>query len=142
MLTSLRKSSSVSSFSIACFTQCTEFLLFFTYSKCLFSVRLCQRIRLFALLTQGKGNRNREQGIGNRFSFHEFYNFLLFNFLILIFFEDFFFTHDNNPHPHPHPRPTTFSYTRKIKPFADFFGGLPDYAGIILSIILYLKHQA
>ena len=48
----------------------------------------------------------RGRGIGlvctRRFSFHEFYNFLLFNFLILIFFlEDFFFAHDNYPHPQP-----------------------------------------
>ena len=56
----------------------------------------------------------RGRGIGllvctRRFSFHEFYNFLLFNFLIFIFldFFFFFFTHDN----YPHPRPTTFSYT-------------------------------
>ena len=57
-------------------------------------------------------------GIGlvctQKFSFHEFYNFLLFNFLISIFLEDIFlpttftysYTHD------PHPRPTTFSYTQ------------------------------
>ena len=56
----------------------------------------------------------RGRGIGlvctRRFSFHEFYNFLLFNFLIFIsFWKTFFFTHDN--YPHPHPRPTTFSYT-------------------------------
>ena len=63
------------------------------------------------------------EGIGlvctRRFSFHKFYNFLLFNFLILIFFGIFFFTPDIYPHPHPrpttsthYPRPTTFSYTR------------------------------
>ena len=53
----------------------------------------------------------RGRGIGlvytRRFSFHEFCNFLLFNFLIFIFLEDFFFTHDNYPHPHPRPTPTT-----------------------------------
>ena len=55
-----------------------------------------------------------------RFSFHEFYNFLPFDFLILIFFwKRFFFTHDIYPHPHPrpttsthYPRPTVFNYTR------------------------------
>ena len=58
----------------------------------------------------------RGRGIGLvctlRFSFHEFYNFLLFNFLIFIFFGRLFFTHDT--YPHPHPRPTTFSYTLGI----------------------------
>ena len=53
------------------------------------------------------------EGIGlvctRRFSFHKFYNFLLFNFLILIFFGNFFlpttFTHT---HTHdPRPLPTT-----------------------------------
>ena len=56
------------------------------------------------------------EGIGlvctRRFSFHKFYNFLLFNFLILNILEIFFY-----PHPRPttsthYPRPTTFSYTR------------------------------
>ena len=75
----------------------------------------------------------RGRGIGlvctRRFSFHEFYNFLLFNFLIFIFLDDIFLpttfthTHDprptihtHDPHPRPttsthYPRPTTFSYT-------------------------------
>ena len=48
-------------------------------------------------------------GIGlvctRRFSFHEFYNFLLLNFLILIFFGRLFFY--PQPHPHPRPLPTT-----------------------------------
>ena len=65
------------------------------------------------------------EGIGlvctRRFLFHKFYNFLLFNFLILIFFGIFFlpttFTHTHNHDPRPttsthYPRPTTFSYTR------------------------------
>ena len=60
--------------------------------------------------------------------FMNFYNFLLLNFLILIFFlrknyfltHDIQFTHTHDQHPHPHPRPTTsthypppptFSYT-------------------------------
>ena len=54
----------------------------------------------------------RNRTVTQRFSFHEFYTFLLFNFFFL---ENFFY-----PHPHPHPRPTTsthyprpmtFSYT-------------------------------
>ena len=65
------------------------------------------------------------EGIGlvctRRFSFHKFYNFLLFNFLILIFFGIFFlpttFTHTHNHDPRPttsthYPLPTKFSYTR------------------------------
>ena len=61
----------------------------------------------------------RGRGIGllvctRRLSFHEFYDFLLFNFLILIFF-----SHDFYPHPRPttsihYPRPTTFSYTHQM----------------------------
>ena len=72
----------------------------------------------------------RGRGIGlvytRRFSFHEFCNFLLFNFLIFIFFGRLFFyprqlptptptTHTHYPRPLPtthDPRPTTFSYTR------------------------------
>ena len=62
----------------------------------------------------------RGRGIGlvctRRFSFHEFYNFLLFNFLILFFWKTFFlpttFTHTHDPRPTPtthdlYPLPTT-----------------------------------
>ena len=57
-----------------------------------------------------------------RFSFHEFYNFLPFDFLILIFFWKGFFYPRHLPTPTPtthdlYPRPTTFSYTRfTVKP--------------------------
>ena len=55
-------------------------------------------------------------------SFHEFYNFLLFNFNFLLCLEDFFLpttfthTHTHDPHPRPttsthYPRPTAISYT-------------------------------
>ena len=65
---------------------------------------------------------NREWGLGrmgNTFSFHEFNNFLLFNFLIIIMFLKTVFlpttiTHDPRPRPTTSthdPRPTTFSYT-------------------------------
>ena len=50
-----------------------------------------------------------------RFSFREFYNFLLFNFLIVNFLENCFFSHDIYPLPRPSliptthdPRPTTY----------------------------------
>ena len=84
-------------------------------------------VSLMSLCTRGFGYllcwpRGRGKGLvcTRRFSFHEFYNFLLFNFLIFISFcKTFFFTHDIYPHPHPRPttsthdpRPTTFSYTR------------------------------
>ena len=59
--------------------------------------------------------RGREVGLAcrRRFSFHEFYNFLPFNFLILIFFlENFFFLPKTFTHTHDsRPLPTTFSYT-------------------------------
>ena len=65
----------------------------------------------------------RGRGIGllactRRLSFHEFYDFLLFNFLIQIFLE-LFYTHDVYPHPRPttsihYPWPTTFSYTHQM----------------------------
>ena len=57
--------------------------------------------------------------MGNRFSFHEFYNFLLFSFvIIIIFLKTVFFpttiTHTQDPHLRPtptthdlYPRPTT-----------------------------------
>ena len=89
MLTSLRKSSSVSTFSIACF-------------------RL--PVKGFAYLFCWPRGR----GIGlvctRRFSFHEFYNFLLFNFLIFIFFGRPFFLPTTFTHTHTHdprPLPTT-----------------------------------
>ena len=115
MLTSLRKSSSVSSFSIACFrfTQCTEFLFLFTFPP------VCSKGFAYLLCWP------RGRGIGllctRRFSSHEFYNFSLFNFLIFYLFRRLIFTHDIYPHPHPrpttfthYPRPTTFSYTRVL----------------------------
>ena len=77
-----------------------------------------------------RGEGEQEQGMGNRFSFHEFYNFLLFSFvIIIIFLKTVFFpttithtqdphlrptptTHDLYPRPTTHdPRPTIFSYT-------------------------------
>ena len=91
MLTSLRKSCSVSSFSIACF-----------------------RFKAFA----GKGNRT---GMYAETFVSWILQLLLSNFyFFLLCLEDFFFTHDIYPHPHPpltasthYPRPTTFSYTRR-----------------------------
>ena len=50
--------------------------------------------------------------------FMNFYNFLLFNFLIFFFFlrkkyfltHDIQFTHTHDQHPHPHPPPTTSTH--------------------------------
>ena len=99
MLTSLRKSSSAYSFSIAC----TEFLLFFYLN--FFLVSVCTRGFAYLLCWP------RGRGIGlvftGRFSFHDCLQlFAIYFFNFNLFLEDFFFfTHDN--YPHPHPRPTT-----------------------------------
>ena len=84
---------------------------FFYFSpKCLFSVRLDS-----LCLPRGRG---RGLVCTRRFSFREFYNFLLFNFLIVIFLEPFFFpttfTYSNDPHPYP--RPTTHDPRQRITP--------------------------
>ena len=114
-----------------------QFSLQFLYS--LFQVYIVDRVSfifhlnvfLVSVFTRGFGYLlcwPRGRGIGlvctRRFSFHEFYNFLLF--IFLFFRKTFFFTHDIYPHPHPrpttsthYPRPTTFSYTR----LADVRGG-------------------
>ena len=109
MLTSLRKSSSVSSFSIACFrfTQCTEFLLFFTQMYFQWQFVLEDSLIYFA----DRGEGEQDWYVRGDFRFMNFTTFcyLIFNFLLYL--EDFFFTHDI--YPHPHPRPTTFSYTRR-----------------------------
>ena len=69
---------------------------FFYFSpKCLFSVRLDS-----LCLPRGRG---RGLVCTRRFSFREFYNLLLFYFLIVIFLENCFFSHDI----YPLPRPTT-----------------------------------
>ena len=63
----------------------------------------------------------RGRGVGltctPRFSFHEFYNFLLFNFLI---FGKLFFTHDI--YPHPRPRPTIHSKSTSWRAERALFG--------------------
>ena len=106
MLTFLRKSSSVSSF-----------LLPASGLHSVIAVSVCTTGFVYLLCWP------RGRGIGlvctRRFSFHEFYNFLLFIFLILIFFGRLFFyprhlptptptTHDPRPTTHdPRPLPTT-----------------------------------
>ena len=75
--------------------------------------------------------------MGNRFSFHEFYNFLLFSFvIIIIFLKTVFFprqlptptTHTQDPHLRPtptthdlYPRPTTHD----PRHLATLFAGKP-----------------
>ena len=82
-----------------------SFLFCFVYN--IFAV-LYLRIRLFALLTAGKGNGT---GVYAEISFNELYHFsfCLFIYFILFFFI-FFFTHDIYPHPHPRPTPTTHDF--------------------------------
>ena len=77
----------------------TVYRVFFIFHLNAFLVPVCTRG--FAYLFCWPRGR----GIGlvctRRFSFHEFYNFLLFNFLIFIFLEDIFspttFTHTHDP---------------------------------------------
>ena len=108
MLTSLRKSSSVSSFCIACFrfTLCPE--CFFIFHLNVFLVSVCTRG--FGCLLCWPRERGKGLVCTRRFSFHEFYNFLLFNFLIFIFFCKTFFLPTTFTHTHTHdprPLPTT-----------------------------------
>ena len=99
MFTSLRKSSSVSSFTLACSRFTVVYRVSFIFHLNAFLVPVCTR------------GLPRENGIGlvctRRFSFHEFYNFLLFNLCNFYFFGRLFFTHDIYPHPHPRHTSTT-----------------------------------
>ena len=129
MLTSSRKSSSVSSFSIACFrfTQCKEFLsVIFHLNAFLVSVQVLKD-SLISFADRGEGEQ--DWYVRGDFGFMNFTTFcyLIFNFLLCL--EDFFLTttfthahtHDPRPttsthYPRPttsthYPRPTTFSYT-------------------------------
>ena len=108
MLTSLRKSSSVSSFCMYSLLQ-----VYGIVHRVSFIVHLnVYLVSVCALLCWLRG-----RGIGlvctRRFSFHEFYNFLLFKFLILIFFGRLFFLPTTVTHTHthdPHPQPTTSTH--------------------------------
>ena len=95
-----------SSFSMACFRCYIVYRVSFIFHLNAFLVPFC--IRGFAYLFSAD-RWPRRRGIGlvctQRFSFHEFYNFLLFNFY---FFRRLFFTH--YIYPHPHPRPTTSTH--------------------------------
>ena len=75
----------------------------FIFRLNVFLVSVCNRGSLICFADRG-------EGVGlvcrRRFSFHEFYNFLLFNFLIFIFLGRLFFTHDIYAHPHPRTTPT------------------------------------
>ena len=87
MLTSLRKSSSVPFFSLACF-RCRFSLLIFRLNAFLVSVCSKGFAHLLCWL-QGRGIRLLV--CKWRLSFHEFYNFLLFNFFNFYFFWKLFF---------------------------------------------------
>ena len=86
---------------------------FYFSSKCLFSVRLDS-----LCLPRGKG---RGLVCTRKFSFREFYNFLLFYFLIVIFLENCFFptTFTHSHDPHRYPRPATHDPRQRITPSLD-----------------------
>ena len=105
MLTSLRKSSSVSSFSIACFRSYIAYRVSFIFHLNAFLVSVFLNDSLICFADRG--------GIGLLRGDFRFMNFTTFCFLIFIFLENFLYPH---PHPRPttsthHPRATTFSYT-------------------------------
>ena len=85
-------------------------------------------VRLFALLTAGKGSRT---GMYTEIFVSwilQLFAFWFFNFNF--FLEKFFFTHDIYPHPHPrpktsthYPRPTTFSYTLFVEVYLETISG-------------------
>ena len=104
MLTYLRKSSSVSSFSIACFRSYIAYSVSFIFHLNVFLVSVSSKGFAYLLCWP-----RRNETVTRRFSFHEFYNFLLFNFLILIFFgKPFLPTPTPTTHTHdPRPLPTT-----------------------------------
>ena len=107
MLTSLRKSSSVSSFCMYSLLQVYGIVHRVSF---IFHLNV-YLVSVYALLCW-----LRERGIGlvctRRFSFHEFYNFLLFKFLILIFFGRLFFY----PRQLPTPTPTTHTHNPRPLP--------------------------
>ena len=110
MLTPLRKSSSVSSFSIACFsfTQWGERVSFGDFSlKCLLVSVFVLKNSLIRFADRGEGEQ--DWYVRGDFRFMNFTTFcyLIFNFLLCL--EHFFFTRDI--YPHPHPRLTTSSHT-------------------------------
>ena len=105
MLTSLRKSSSVSSFSIACFRSYIAYRVSFIFHLNAFLVSVFLNDSLICFADRG--------GIGLLRGDFRFMNFTTFCFLIFIFLENVLYPH---PHPRPttsthHPPPTTFSYT-------------------------------
>ena len=107
MLTSLRKSSSVSGYIV--------YRVSFIFRLNAFLVSVCTKGFAY-LLCWPRGRGIRLLVCTRRFSFHEFYNFLLSNFLLFIFFGKLFLpttftdTHDPRPLPttlDPRPLPTT-----------------------------------
>ena len=82
MLTSLRKNSSVSSFSMACFRCYIVYRVSFNFHLNVFLVPFCiRRIRgslICSVLTADRGKGEQDWYVRRDFSFHEFYNFLLF----------------------------------------------------------------
>ena len=115
MLTSLRISSSVSSFPLACFRCYIAYRVSFIF--CLNAFLASVWIRLFALLTAGKRKRT---GMYAEIFVSRILQVFAINFLFVIFLENcFFFTHDIYSLPRPTPIPSTHDPRQRITPTPD-----------------------
>ena len=105
MLTSLRISSSVSSFSLACFRCYIAYRVSFIFRLNAFLASVW--IRLLALLTAGKGKRT---GVYAEIFVSWILQLFALNFLIVNFLENCIFptTFNHSHDPHSYPRPTTY----------------------------------
>ena len=119
MLTSLRKSSSVSSFSLTCFRfrQCTEFLLFLAQIR--FQCPFVPKDSLICFADRGEGDQHSWYVSGD-FRFINFTTFLLFNFF----------------YPRHLPTPTTHDLYPLCTHEPRLLATLVKY-GVILTIVAF-----